>query len=297
MREPRGHYDMFGGFLLDPTEGGDAAALFMNPSGYTDQCGHGMIAIVTLLIQLGKLPQERYRLKPDLMQVRLETTVGILETEACWNGEKVEFVKFKNTPVWILYKDLTIKSSFGQITGDIVFNGAFNFFAEFDSGQLQVKPENSARIMELGGEIKQTIQSMGLEISNKDFPQITGLHGVDFINLRKKDASDDSKPNQKSVLVFGCKQIDRSPCGSGTAGRVGSLFLKGKISSEHYFVNESIIGSKFKARIVNTTVKANRDSKPACIVEIQGQAHLLGRTEWWLDPDDVIGYNGFIIHR
>ncbi|KAG7818644.1 hypothetical protein KL928_002512 [Ogataea angusta] len=297
MREPRGHYDMFGGFLLDPVEDGDAAALFMNPSGYTDQCGHGIIAIVTLLIQLRKLPEKHYRLKPDLMSVKLETTVGILQTEACWNGQKVEYVKFRNTPVWILKENLTINSSVGPIKGDIVFNGAFNFFAEFDPAVLEVKPESSNRIIELGGEIKEIIQKMGLDISSKDFPQIKGLHGVDFVNSRRKDPTDETKPNQKSVLVLGDKQIDRSPCGSGTAGRTGLLYLKGRISPEHIFVNESIIGSTFKAKIVGTNIKANCNTKKACVVEIQGQAHLLGRSEWWLDPEDEIGYRGFIIHR
>ncbi|KAH3662165.1 hypothetical protein OGAPHI_005413 [Ogataea philodendri] len=297
MREPRGHYDMFGGIILEAMTGGDAAALFMNPSGYTDQCGHGMIAIITMLIQLKKLPEERYKLKPDLMSVSLETTVGTIQAKACWNGKRVEFVSFHNTPVWILERDLKVKSSIGEITGDIVFNGAFNYFVEVDPKVLTVKPENTAAIVSLGEEIKREIISMGVKFVNKDFPQINQLHGVDLINYHGKETNDETLPDQRSALVFGHKQIDRSPCGSGTAGRTGLLYLKNRISIDHKFVNESLIGGRFKAQIVDDQIMADCGSKPACVVQIEGQANLLGTSSWWLDEEDHIGYNGFIISR
>lgn len=298
MNEPRGHYDMFGGYLLDPVnEDADASIIFINPDGYTVQCGHGMVSVVTTLIQEGWVDKSKYKVKPDLMKIILETTVGNIETEACWNGRKVEFVRFNNTPTFVLYENITVPTSIGDLTGDIVFNGAFNFFTEVDINVCKVCPENAFQIMNIGFEVKSQVKARkDLEIFNKDFPQIKGLHGVDIINVYdKKDNSDESQPNQRSCLVLGVKQVDRSPCGSGTAGRVGSLFLKGKINADYRFVNESLIGSKLKARVVKSGFKANNNEKDACIVEIEGHANYLGTSTWKVDFEDVIGTEGFTI--
>ncbi|ODQ48386.1 hypothetical protein PICMEDRAFT_70028 [Pichia membranifaciens NRRL Y-2026] len=300
MREPRGHYDMFGGILLDPVDtaaDADAAILFMNPDGYTDQCGHGMISVVTTLIQHGWIGRDKYRVKPDLMRVMLETAVGVIETEACWNGRKVEFVRFRNTAAFILYRDIPVDTSVGPLKGDIVFNGAFNFFAEVDESVLAIRPENATTIVNLGFEIKRKIKEMpGLSIVSKDFPQIQGLHGVDLINVyHKEDRSDICEPNQRSCLVLGVKQLDRSPCGSGTAGRTAQLCLRGAIDTRDTYVNKSLIGSLLRARVVESGIKAHAGEHDACIVEIEGQANVLGTTSWTVDFEDQIGLEGFVI--
>lgn len=300
MREPRGHYDMFGGYLLDPVDekiDADASVIFVNPDGYTDQCGHGIIALVTTLIQQGWVDKFKYTLKPNLMKIVLETTVGAIETHACWNGSKVEYVEFKNTPVYILYKEVQVQTSIGLLTGDIVFNGAFNFFTEVAENILRIESQNAMKLMSLGAEVKKKIQSMkSLDIRSKDFPQIKGLHGVDFINVyNKENISDNVSPNQKSCLVLGVKQIDRSPCGSGTAGRTGLLYLKNRFNGKSWFINESIIGSSLKSRVVETGIKANGGDYDACVVAIQGTANLLGSSNWNIDLNDKIGTYGFII--
>lgn len=303
MREPRGHYDMFGGYLLDPIgnfqeNSSDAAIIFINPSGYTDQCGHGMISVVTTLIQNGWIDQSKYKLKPELMKIKLDTTVGVIETEACWNGKKVEFVRFNNTPAFILYENVRVDTSIGKLNGDIVFNGAFNYFVEVPKDILEVKPENANQIASIGHEIKQKINSMKeLQICAKDFPQIKHLHGVDFININeeKYNFSDESIPDQRSCLVFGVKQLDRSPCGSGTAGRTASLFLKGKIDGKNRFVNQSLVGSILRAKIKKTGLKANNNERDACIIEIEGNANILGTSSWNLDFEDEIALNGFVV--
>lgn len=300
MREPRGHYDMFGGYLLDPVDkniDADASIIFINPDGYTDQCGHGMISVVTTLIQKGWIDKSKYKVKPELMKVTLETTVGAIETLASWNGTKVESVRFENTPVFILYENIKVKTSIGEFTGDIVFNGAFNLFIEVDKEILAVNPENANEIMSLGFEIKQQVKNMkDLEIVNKDFPQVKGIHGIDIINKYEKlDLDDEKVSNQRSCLVLGCKQVDRSPCGSGTAGRTGQLYLKGLIDGTHKYVNESLIGSKLSAKVVKTGLVANGGERAACVVLIEGNSNILGTSTWDLDFEDSIGLNGFII--
>ena len=56
MYEPRGHADMYGALLTEPTtEGSDFGILFMHNEGYSSMCGHGIIAAVTMAAEYANL--------------------------------------------------------------------------------------------------------------------------------------------------------------------------------------------------------------------------------------------------
>ncbi len=54
---------------------------------------------------------------------------------------------------------------------------------------------------------------------------------------------------------------------------------------------ESLIGSRFTGRILET---ARFGPHPAVVPEIEGTAHLTGRHEFWVDPDDPLAA-GFLL--
>ncbi len=46
MFEPRGHADMYGGYLTEPvSENADFGVIFVHNEGYSDHCGHGVIGL------------------------------------------------------------------------------------------------------------------------------------------------------------------------------------------------------------------------------------------------------------
>src|SRR5690349_13567716 len=50
--EPRGHTDMYGALLTEPTTSdANAGILFMHNEGWSTMCGHGIIAVTTLAIE------------------------------------------------------------------------------------------------------------------------------------------------------------------------------------------------------------------------------------------------------
>ncbi len=54
--EPRGHADMYGGFVTPPDDdGADLGVVFFHNEGYSTACGHGTIALVTWAIETGRL--------------------------------------------------------------------------------------------------------------------------------------------------------------------------------------------------------------------------------------------------
>ena len=54
LLEPRGHKDMYGGYLTEPVSpGADFGVIFLNNMGYSPHCGHGVIALATAAVELG----------------------------------------------------------------------------------------------------------------------------------------------------------------------------------------------------------------------------------------------------
>ena len=54
VHEPRGHADMYGGFIVPPDDSdGDLGVVFFHSDGFSTACGHGTIALVTWAIESG----------------------------------------------------------------------------------------------------------------------------------------------------------------------------------------------------------------------------------------------------
>jgi len=50
VHEPRGHADMYGCFVVEPSDpGADLGVVFFHNAGYSTACGHGTIALDRLL--------------------------------------------------------------------------------------------------------------------------------------------------------------------------------------------------------------------------------------------------------
>ena len=95
----------------------------------------------------------------------------------------------------------------------------------------------------------------------------------------------------KNTVFFAESGIDRSPCGTGTSAKLAVLHAKGEIKLNEEFVHESIIGSIFKARIVEET---RVGPFAAVIPEVTGSAHIMGINQLFIDPDDP-HWSGFLL--
>ena len=81
------------------------------------------------------------------------------------------------------------------------------------------------------------------------------------------------------------REVDRSPTGSGTAGRVAQLYLRGLLGRDESLVNESVIGTIFKGRVLSETKLGPFD---ATIPEIEGNAYNCGFANWIIDARDPL---------
>src|SRR5437764_9868093 len=105
MFEPRGHADMYGCMLTEPaTPDGDLGVLFMHNEGYSTMCGHGVIALVTVLLETGVFPAAGPQ-----TPVNLDTPAGLVRATAHLDGRgRVERVSFRNVPSFLYAADLAL---------------------------------------------------------------------------------------------------------------------------------------------------------------------------------------------
>jgi proline racemase len=76
---------------------------------------------------------------------------------------------------------------------------------------------------------------------------------------------------------------DRSPCGTGTSAKLAVLHSKGELAIGEWFVSESVLGTRFRARIVRAATVGNL---PAIVPEVEGSAFVTGLSTFVIDPDD-----------
>lgn len=279
--EPRGHADMYGGFVTEPDDAlADLGVLFFHREGFSTACGHGTIALVTWALETGVIPGVD---GTGDVSVVIDVPSGRLATVAEVDRGRVDAVRFRNVPAFVSGRDLTVETSRGRLDLDVAFGGAFYAVVHAADAGLAVLPSDLGALVELAAEIKSGLAGAAA-IVHRTETRLSGLYGVIFV-----DEIDDrlGRLEQRNVAVFADGEVDRSPCGSGTSARLAALHASGRLRSGDLFVNTSIIGTTFEARVED---EVEIDGTPAVITSVRGSAHPCGRSTFVLDPNDPLGH-------
>jgi trans-L-3-hydroxyproline dehydratase len=282
MFEPRGHADMYGAYLTEPiSPNADFGIIFMHNEGYSDHCGHGVIALATAAVELGwverQLPETR---------VGIDAPCGFIEAFVQWDGQHANGVRFINVPSFIYKRDVTVETpSYGTVSGDIAYGGAFYFYANGTTHGLDIRESSIDALKQFGAEVKQAA-NLAFPVVHPDIPEINHIYGT-IIDGTPRYADS----TQANCCIFADREVDRSPTGSGTAGRIAQLYLRGKLTRNDVLVNESVIGSVFRARVIEETQVGEF---PAVIPEVSGSAYICGFCQWIIDERDPQKY-GFLV--
>lgn len=282
MFEPRGHADMYGGYLTEPVSPeADFGIIFMHNEGYSDHCGHGVIALATAAVELGWIA----RTEPET-RVCIDAPCGFIEAFVKWDGQHASGVRFINVPSFILKRDVTVTTpTFGEVTGDIAYGGAFYFYTSGKPFGLKIHESNIDALKQFGAEVK-IAANKAFPVVHPSIPEINHIYGTIIDGDPRHPES-----SQANCCIFADREVDRSPTGSGTAGRAAQLYLRGQLGKGEVLVNESVIGSAFSARILEETLVGDI---PAVIPEVSGDAYVYGLCNWLLDDRDP-QKNGFLV--
>jgi len=277
--EPRGHADMYGAIPTDPaTPDGEMRVLFLHNESCSKMCGHGIIALTSVVLETGMLPWKD--------ELRIDAPAGRVLARPRRRGERVASVAFENVPSFAYVLDRAVDvPGIGHVRYDIAFGGAFYAYVDAATLGLALTPERYRDLIDAGRRIKRAVMA-SQEIRHPYEDELSFLYGTIFVG----DALGAGAAS-RNECVFAEGQVESSPTGTGVSGRVALEHARGRLPLGKPFVVESIIGTRFTGRAIRATRFGPHD---AVVPEIEGSAYLTGRSELWLGPDDPLN-GGFML--
>jgi trans-L-3-hydroxyproline dehydratase len=282
MLEPRGHADMYGALIVPPVSP-DAlfGVLFMHNEGYSTGCGHGTIALAKVAVDLGWTPAVE-----PLTLIGIDAPSGLLKAYARVADGHVTSSGFENVPSFAsLINQSTLVPGIGNVHFDLGYGGAFYAFVDADVIRLQMTATNARQIVEAGMAIKRAVVAK-FPFEHPQAPELSFLYGTIFTSKATK-----ANVHSRHVCVFADGALDRSPTGTGVAGRLAILRAKGQLDVGQALAFESITGECFTGRILRDV---NYPNLVAVVTEIEGTAYITGRHEFILEKRDPFT-EGFLV--
>jgi proline racemase len=282
VREPRGHADMYGCFIVPPNDDGARfGVLFWHKDGYSTACGHGTIALGAWAVESGLVeadPDGETEVVMDVPSGRVTAVV------ACVEG-RVAGVTFRNIDSYVIARGVEVDLPHGRVGVDLAYGGAIYATVPAAAVGLRVRPQDVTELIAAGRAVKAALAGSPLT-EHEDEARLSGVYATMFYD----DLGDTATgPHQRNVTIFADGQVDRSPCGSGTSARLALLAAEGRLAPEQALRHDSIIGTTFTGRITGPGTRPG-----SLATEVTGTAHRVGRCEFGLDPADELG-TGFVL--
>ncbi len=273
MLEPHGHSAMSGSILQPPTRpDADWGVVFIEVSGCLPMCGHGTIGTATVLVETGMVEVT----EPETI-IRLDTPAGLVIARVQVEGTRAKSVTIENVPSFVTELDAHVEvPGIGDVRYDMAFGGNFYAIVELSELGQEFDKEYAPELLTLGLAIMNAINATNPPVHPAN-PAIDHVHHVQLV------APGSTAQHSRHAMAIYPGWFDRSPCGTGTSARVAQLVARGDLAIGDSLINESIIGTHFTGRAIDTTTVAGL---PAILPEITGRAWITGTSQHMLAPDD-----------
>ena len=282
LYEPRGHSAMCGAILTEPQHpDAQAGVVFIEPSGPVHMCGHGAMAIATMLVETGRVATR----EPET-HLTLDTAAGFVRCRVAVVGGRVTGVTIQNVPSFSVLLDAKVAvPGLGTVPFDLAYGGHFYAIVPAGALDLTLQRRETSRIVAAGELIRQRIEAE-VPLVHPERTEAKGLLYVQFFS-----APQAPRAHFRSTVVVSPLGLDRSPCGTGTSARMASLYARGQLGLRDTFCHESILGGLFTGRLVG---ESRVGEYPAVIPEVTGRAYLAGISTLLLTPEDPFP-GGFLL--
>ncbi|MGP8033060.1 MAG: proline racemase family protein [Steroidobacteraceae bacterium] len=250
VNEPRGSDAVVGAWLVPPRDPSCVAGvIFFNNAGFLGMCGHGTIGLAVTLAHLGRIGTGEHR---------IETPVGVVTATLHGDGS----VSVTNVESFRAAKGVEVEvAGVGAVRGDVAWGG--NWFYLVESHGQQLLLSNVGGLTDYCARLRQALNAHG-------HPEVDH---VELIGPAQRPGA-----NARNFVLCPGLAYDRSPCGTGTSAKLACLAADGKLAEGAEWVQESIIGSAFRA--------SYRRSGERIIPTIRGSAFVNAEGVLLLDERD-----------
>ncbi|HIY65227.1 MAG TPA: proline racemase family protein [Candidatus Agrococcus pullicola] len=272
--EPRGHDDMYGGFITPPDDNGaDFGVLFWHKDGFSTACGHGSMALGAWAVDHGLVEASA----DGDTTVTIDVPSGRVQSTVHREAGRTTSVTFRNVASRVLQVGIPLETSRGRADVDLVFAGAVYATLPASAVGLKVVPKQTSELIAIGREIKWALnEHPDAQLADA---RLSGVYGtILFDDLGDLPAG----PYQRNITVFADGEVDRSPCGSGTAARTALLHATGSLAADGMLTHDSIIGTRFSARV------AEEHEDGSITPEVTGTPFRVGTSSFERDEHDSL---------
>lgn len=273
--EPRGHDAIVLAFLLPPcAPGAQLGVVFANDAGYLGMCGHGAIGVATAAVATGMIQAVE-----PVTEVVLDTPAGVVTCKVAVENGKVRSVAITNVPSFLFRQRVIVPvHGFGKVAADVAYGG--NWFAFVEADQLGLAVEKAALpvLLQAATAVREALVREGVRGRH---PERSDDEIVDHVKLFAP--IDGEACGARALTLCPGTAYDRSPCGTGTSAKLAVLHAKGELAEGQWFTAESVLRTRFRARVLRTTKVGPFD---AIVPEVEGSAWITGFPTFVIDPDD-----------
>lgn len=273
--EPRGHDAIVLAYLLPPcTPGAHLGVVFANDAGYLGMCGHGAIGVATVAVATGMVAATE-----PVTELVLDTPVGTVPCRVAVAGGKVMSVTITNVPSFLFRQRAIVPvHGFGKVAADIAWGGNWFAFVEAEQLGLMVEKTHLPVLMQAATAVREALVREGVRGRH---PERGDDEIVDHVKLFGPIEGEDH--GSRALTLCPGTAYDRSPCGTGTSAKLAVLHGKGELAVGQWFCSESVLRTRFRARIVR---EAKVGAFAAVVPEVEGSAWITGMPTFVIDPDD-----------
>ncbi len=273
--EPRGHDAIVLAYLLPPcTPTAHLGVVFANDAGYLGMCGHGAIGVATVAVAMGLVAAVE-----PVTELVLDTPAGAVTCRVAVHGGRPRSVTITNVPSFLFRQRAVVPvHGFGKVAADIAYGGNWFAFVEADQLGLTVDKHALPVLLQAATAVREALVREGVRGRH---PDASADEIVDHVKLFVALPGDE--PGVRSMTLCPGTAYDRSPCGTGTSAKLAVLHGKGELGVGQWFTSESVLGTRFRARIVRETKVG---ALPAVVPEVEGSAWITGLPTFVIDPDD-----------
>jgi len=282
MNEPRGHRDMYGAVITQPTDpDADLGVFFMTASGYLPACVHSSIGVATAGLETGFIRSPE---RPGGV-IRLETPSGLVAVIPEMKDGNVSSVSLRPAAAFVHTRAAQLDIGGGRrLEVALAYSGVFFVLVEVEqlgftpcASGTPIGPENAARFAALGPSVLRAAND-AFRVRHPENPAVDSI----ALAMFHQEAGE---RHGRDIVVGRSGGVDRSPCGAGTAAKVAYLFAEGRLGVGERYVNESFLGTRFVGRALEA---ARVGPFGGVMPEIQGSAYVTGMHQFVLEADDPL---------
>jgi len=273
--EPRGSSNSYGVLVTSPVnEFAHLGAVFFDPSGWHDMCGHASMGLACYLVRSGL-----FKASSGKVELALDTPAGVVKL-IVETGALAGRVRLVNVPSYVVSGFNVTSSKFGSVTVDLAYGGNLYGIVDLDELGVEWSLEALPELVELARELWKPVEERAKSTSSYE------LYGFRF---SKKISS--SPPRYYGILLFGSPKrvlLDRSPSGTGSSAHLAHLYHLGLVKKGEVVEFLSAINTAFLGKVLDETETAGRKAIIPEITTALRACYVTGYSTAILEPDDPL---------